>query len=59
LSEAKEGAVSFVHFGCCEMIAPNARRETHQKVLDASRTKWSSGYTKVVNRLQSSMILFE
>jgi hypothetical protein len=56
LSEGKDGAVSFVHFGCCEMIAPNARRETHQKILDASGARWSSGYTKDVDWLQSMFL---
>lgn len=56
LGKAKEGAVSFVHFGCCEMIAPNARRETHQGILDASGAKWSSGYTKDVDWLQSTFL---
>jgi hypothetical protein len=56
LGEAKEGAVSFVHFGCCEMIDPNARRETHQKILAASGAKWSSGYTTSVDWLQSMFL---
>ncbi|MHB1423243.1 MAG: hypothetical protein ACYC3I_08625 [Gemmataceae bacterium] len=56
LGKAKEGAVSFVHFGCCEMIDPNARRETHQKILDASGARWSSGYTTSVNWLQSMFL---
>ncbi|WP_171473945.1 hypothetical protein [Frigoriglobus tundricola] len=56
LGKAKEGAVSFIHFGCCEMIAPNARRETHQKILDVSGAKWSSGYTKAVDWLQSMFL---
>jgi hypothetical protein len=56
LSKAKEGAVSFVHFGCCEMIDPNARRDTHQKILDASGAKWSSGYTTSVDWLQSMFL---
>lgn len=56
LGEAKEGAVSFVHFGCCEMIDPNARRETHQKVLDACSARWCSGYTKEVDWLQSMFL---
>lgn len=56
LANAKEGAVSFVHFGCCEMIDPNSRRETHQQILDASGAKWSSGYTKNVDWLQSMFL---
>lgn len=56
LSQAKKGAVSFVHFGCCEMIESKARRETHQKVMDASGAKWSSGYTNHVDWLQSMFL---
>ncbi len=56
LGQAKEGALAFVHFGCCEMIAQQARRETHQSILDASGAKWSSGYTKDVDWLQSMFL---
>lgn len=56
LSSAKEGAVSFVHFGCCEMIDPDDRRKTHDGILDASGAKWSSGYTKEVDWLQSTLL---
>ena len=56
LGEAKEGAISFVHFGCCEMVDPKARRKSHQAVLDASGAKWASGYTKSVDWLQSTFL---
>ena len=56
LGSAKEGAVDFVHFGCCEMIAPTSRRETHQKIMDAAGARWSSGYTTSVDWLQSMFL---
>lgn len=56
LGKAKAGAVSFVHFSCCEMIDPKDERDTHQKILDATRAKWSSGYTKDVDWLQSMLL---
>ncbi len=56
LKEAKEGAVSFVHFGCCEMIDPNARRKTHESIMNAAGAKWSSGYTTSVDWLQSMFL---
>jgi hypothetical protein len=56
LEKAKEGAISFVHFGCCEMIDPNKRRDTHQRVMDASGAKWCSGYTTSVDWLQSMFL---
>lgn len=56
LGKAKPGAVSFVHFGCCEMIDAKARRETHQKILDATSARWSSGYTASVDWLQSTFL---
>lgn len=56
LRKAKEGAISFVHFGCCEMIDTKDRRESHQKVMDASGAKWCSGYTNEVDWLQSMFL---
>jgi hypothetical protein len=54
LQNAKEGVVSFVHFGCCEMINPNDRRESHRRVLSACGAQWASGYTKSVDWFQST-----
>jgi hypothetical protein len=54
LQKAKEGAVSFVHFGCCEMIDPNDRRESHRRILSACGAKWASGYTKSIDWFQST-----
>lgn len=56
LGKAKEGALSFVHFGCCEMVDPKARRQSHQVVLSATGAKWASGYTKSVDWLQSTFL---
>jgi hypothetical protein len=56
LGNAKPGAIAFVHFGCCEMIDPRARRETHQGILDATGAKWSSGYTTSVDWLPSMFL---
>lgn len=53
LSRAKPGAISFVHFGCCEMVDPNARRKTLQKIINATGARWASGYTKEVDWLDS------
>ena len=56
LSCAKDGAVSFIHFGCCEMVAANDRRENHQRILNTCKAKWASGYTKRVDWLQSTFL---
>lgn len=56
LENAKPGAIEFIHFACCEMINPDARRETHQKVLDASGARWVSGYTVEVDWIQSMFL---
>ncbi len=56
LGEAKAGAVSFVHFGCCEMVASSARRASHTKVMAATRAIWASGYTKTVDWLPSTFL---
>lgn len=55
LSHAKD-RVSFVHFGCCEMVDPNSRHKTHKDILDASGAKWASGYTKSVDWLKSMFL---
>jgi hypothetical protein len=56
LAKAKEGAISFIHFGCCEMVAPDDRRATHQRVLGACNAKWASGYTKSIDWLPSMFL---
>jgi hypothetical protein len=56
LGQTKEGAISFIHFGCCEMVAPNDRRKTHQVILDACGATWASGYTKSIDWLQSMFL---
>lgn len=56
LGKAKDGAVSFVHFGCCEMVAAGDRRNSHQNILNASGAKWASGYTKSIDWLQSMFL---
>lgn len=56
LSQAKPGAIAFVHFGCCEMIATSARRQTHERVSHATGARWVSGYATRVNWLQSTLL---
>ena len=56
LRQAKEGALSFVHFGCCEMVDLKDRRGWHEKVMDASGARWVSGYTQSVDWLQSTFL---
>jgi len=56
LAKAKPGAVSFVHFGCCEMVTEGRRRESHEPILEATGSKWCSGYTKEVDWLQSTFL---
>ena len=51
LAMAKPGAVDFIHFGCCEMVDPGNRAKSHQDILDATRARWASGYTKYVDWL--------
>ena len=54
-AKKKPGAVSFVHFGCCEMVGPN-RRGSHAAILEATGAKWASGYTKSVDWLRSTFL---
>ena len=56
LSQAKAGAIAFVHFGCCEMVAASARRQTHEKISQATGARWVSGYTTHVGWLQSTLL---
>jgi hypothetical protein len=56
LSQAKAGAIAFVHFGCCEMVATSARRQTHEKISGATGARWVSGYTTPVDWLQSTLL---
>lgn len=54
LAKAQPGAVSFVHFGCCEMV-DKKRRLSHEYILKACGAKWASGYTKAVDWLRSTV----
>ena len=56
LSQAKAGAIAFVHFGCCEMVESSARRQTHEKISQAAGVRWVSGYTIPVDWLQSTLL---
>ena len=56
LSNAKPGAIEFVHFGCCEMIDCNNRRESLENYLNATKAKWASGYSESVDWLQSMLL---
>ena len=56
LAEAKEGAISFLHFGCCEMIDPMHRRRSLRDLADASGAYWVSGYTNSVDWLRSTFL---
>ncbi len=56
LGFAKYGAVSFVHFGCCEMVDSRNRRGHHEQIMNACDARWVSGYTKEVGWLQPIFI---
>jgi hypothetical protein len=56
LKEAKPGAISFLHFGCCEMIDANNRRACLDAYLTASNAKWVSGYDMAVDWLPSTLL---
>ncbi len=56
LRQAKEGAIEFIHFGCCEMISPNERRRSLEAYLSVSGAKWVSGYSKAIDWLPSMLL---
>jgi hypothetical protein len=53
---AKEGAISFLHFGCCEMVDPRHRRQSLQELANASRAYWVSGYTSEIDWFRSTFL---
>jgi len=56
LSGAKQGAIAFLHFGCCEMVDARFRKTSLQELAEASDAYWVSGYTNEVDWFQSTML---
>lgn len=56
LQKAKRGAISFVHFGCCEMVEPGDRRKSLSEYLEATGARLASGYTKQIDWLESMFL---
>lgn len=58
LSEAKEGAIGYLHFGCCEMIGESSesRRTSLSRLMEASGARWVSGYSKQIDWLRSMLL---
>lgn len=56
LSQARKGAISFLHFGCCEMIDAGDRRKCLNEYLNASNARWVSGYVDEVDWLPSTLL---
>jgi hypothetical protein len=56
LRSAKKGAIEFLHFGCCGIIAKNGRRKALTTYLNASQSKWVSGYAADVDWLSSTLL---
>ena len=56
LGNAKYGAIEFLHFGCCEMISREKRKDSLNKYLSASNAKWVSGYSESVDWLRSMLL---
>ncbi len=56
LGEAKTGAISYIHYGCCEMIDTDDRRACHGRIMDATGAIWSSGYTQYVDWFRSMFL---
>jgi len=56
LGDAREGAISFLHFGCCEMVDKQHRRRSLQDLAVASGAYWVSGYTNSIDWLRSTFL---
>ena len=55
LSNAKDGAISFIHFGCCEMVIGD-RRKSLLEIAGACGARWASGYSNSVDWLESTFL---
>lgn len=56
ISRHREGAIGFLHFGCCEFVPPEDRSGHHQRLLEASGARWVSGYAKEIDWLPSTLL---
>lgn len=59
LQSAKEGSVSFLHFGCCEFVHPaeGSRRRLLSEIANSlPGSLWVSGYTREVDWLSSTLL---
>lgn len=56
LGHAKEQAIAFLHFGCCEMVDPDHRRKSLQVLAEACGAYAVSGYSKDVDFFQSTLL---
>lgn len=56
LSAAKRDSIGFLHFGCCEIVDRRERRKSLEELLQASGSRWVSGYTRDVDWLRSTML---
>lgn len=54
-SKAKSGAISFIHFGCCEMSKTGDRR-VYERIMELTKAEWVSGYGKEVDWLASTLL---
>ena len=56
LAAAKHDSIGFLHFGCCEIVDRRERRRSLEELLQASGSRWVSGYTQAVDWLRSTML---
>jgi len=56
LTAAKRDSIGFLHFGGCEIIGRGERRKSLEELLQASGSRWVSGYTQDVDWLRSTML---
>jgi hypothetical protein len=57
LGQAKQGAIGFLHFSCCEMVDRAHRRASLEDLAHWSGARWVSGYDSDVDWLRS--VLFD
>ncbi len=49
-------SIAFIHFGCCEFLHSDYRRQTLSGLLNAAGANWVSGYVREVGWLASMLL---
>ena len=56
LGMAKKDSISFLHFGSCEFLQTENRKQYLSRLANAAGSMWTSGYAKDVDWLASTLL---